>query len=353
MVVMNPPLPLVDDAAVDGDGFCALRIKDVVRETDDAISVVFDVPSAQEQRFRYRAGQFLTLRVSIDGREHRRCYSMSSSPVAGEDLRITVKRDRDGVVSNWLNDTAAPGGRIDAAAPDGRFVMTDTDRELVAFAGGSGITPVLSLIRTALAGTPRRARLFYANRDSASVIFGETLTGLSNDHRERFLLHHHLDEQAGVVTAAGISDFAAAVDADAEYYICGPGPFMDAVETALRDAGVPADRVHLERFSVDPVAAPDPDEVAVTQEISIELKRQKVTVPYRAGNTLLQTARLAGLKAPSSCETGSCGTCMAQVVEGSARMLNNDALDDDEVADGWVVTCQALPTSPTIKVVYE
>lgn len=350
---MNPPPPLLDDTAIDADGFCALRIKDVVRETDDAVSLVLDVPGAQEQRFRYQAGQFLTLRVNIDGQEYRRCYSMSSSPAVGEAMRITVKRDRDGVVSNWLNDTATPGAQIDAAAPDGRFVMTDTDREIVAFAGGSGITPVLSLIRTALAATPRRARLFYANRDAASVIFNDALDELVDEYQGRFVLQHHLDEDAGIVSAAEIADFAGAADGDAEYYICGPGPFMDTAEAALRDAGVPADRVHLERFSVAPVPAADPNEPVVTKEVTIELKQQTVTVPYRAGNTLLQTARLAGLKAPSSCETGSCGTCMAQVVEGSVRMLNNDALDEDEVAEGWVVTCQSLPTSPTIKVVYE
>jgi 3-ketosteroid 9alpha-monooxygenase subunit B len=116
-------------------------------------------------------------------------------------------------------------------------------------------------------------------------------------------------------------------------------------------AGVPRERVHLERFSAVPIPASDVD--VVTEEVTIKLDRTTVTVPYRAGNTLLQTARMAGLRAPSSCETGSCGTCMAQVIEGSAHMLNNDALDDDEVADGWVVTCQSLPTSRTVSFVYE
>jgi 3-ketosteroid 9alpha-monooxygenase subunit B len=160
------------------DDFAPLRVKHIVRETPDAVSLVLEVPAGCAHQFRYRAGQFLTVRLKIDGAEHRRCYSMSSSPAVGEDLRITVKRDRDGVVSNWLNDTAVAGTRLDAAPPEGRFVLGDTDRELVAFAGGSGITPVFSLIHSALAGTPRRARLFYANRDRASVIFDEALTKL-------------------------------------------------------------------------------------------------------------------------------------------------------------------------------
>ncbi len=348
----SPTPPLLEDAAAPGpDGFASLRIQDVVPETPDAVSLVLDV-SATDPRFAYRAGQFLTLRVSIDGREYRRCYSMSSSPAVHEQLRITVKRDRDGVVSNWLNDTAAPGDHIQAAAPEGRFVMTDNDREIVAFAGGSGITPVLSLIHTALAATPRRARLFYANRDTDSVIFHDALADLAAAHADRFELHHHLDAQQGVVSAAQITAFLGAFDTAADYYVCGPGPYMDTVETTLRAAGIPRDRVHVERFSVSPAPSAAPENTR-TERVVIELGRQKVSCKYRAGNTILQTARLAGLKAPSSCETGSCGTCIAQVVEGSARMLNNDALDDDEVADGLVVTCQAIPTSPTVRVVYE
>lgn len=128
---------------------------------------------------------------------------------------------------------------------------------------------------------------------------------------------------------------------------------MDTVERVLLDAGVPAQRVHLERFTVTPADPAVEAESAATEEVTIVLGRTTVTQPYRAGTTLLQTARLAGLKAPSSCEVGTCGTCIGQVVEGSARLLNNDALDDDEIAEGWVVTCQALPTSHTVKVVYE
>jgi ferredoxin-NADP reductase len=240
---------------------------------------------------------------------------------------------------------------LDAAPPEGRFVLGDTDRELVAFAGGSGITPVFSLIHSALAGTPRRARLFYANRDRASVIFDEALTKLVAGHADRLVLHHHLDEQSGVVSAADIAAFNSEAG-DADYYICGPAPFMATVEAAVLAAGVSRERMHLERFSVAPIPVPDAADV-VTEEVTIKLDRTTVTVPYRAGNTLLQTARMAGLRAPSSCETGSCGTCMAQVTEGSAHMFNNDALDDDEVAEGWVVTCQSLPTSRAVSFVYE
>ena len=341
------------DVTVLPDGFVPLRIKRVIRETRDAVSIVLDVPRSGAQQFGYQAGQFLTLLVSVDGREHRRCYSMSSSPTAGEDLQITVKRDRNGVVSTWLNDTAAPGDQLPALPPQGRFVLRDSDRELIAFAGGSGITPVFSLLRTALTSGKRPARLFYANRSRDAVIFDEALASLATRHADRFVLHHHLDDNSGFVTPADIEAFVHDA-AGADVYICGPNEFMETVRTALSAAGVPADRVHVEHFDVNDIAAAAPPEAeVVTAEVTIVLDGVTTTAPYDSGNTLLQTARMAGLRAPSSCEIGSCGTCMARLTQGSARMINNDALEPDEVDDGWVLTCQALPTSPTVRVVYE
>lgn len=333
------------------EGFAPLRIKRVVRETSDAISLVLDVPEHCSSQYRYQAGQFMTLRVTVDGQDLRRCYSMSSAPVE-DDLQITIKRDPGGLVSNWLNDTASEGAEIHAAPPEGRFCLRDTADEIVAFAGGSGITPIMSLVRTALMRSSRRIRLFYANRSRRSVIFADALARLSNDHADRLVVAHHIDDDSGVVTPSAVESFIANAGT-ADFYICGPGPFMDTVEAAVLGSGVPRERVHLERFSVEPVPADVADSSGQTEEVVIELDRKKTTAGYRAGNTLLQTARIAGLRAPSSCETGSCGTCMARIVSGSARMLNNDALDDDEVAEGWVLTCQSLPTSQKVHVVYE
>lgn len=336
------------------DGFTPLRIARVVRETSDAVSLVLDVPAECSHRYRYEAGQFLTLRVRIDGRDLRRCYSMSSAPIDGE-LRITVKRDPGGVVSNWLNDSARAGDELHAAPPEGRFVLRGDlsgATEVVAFAGGSGITPIMSLARAALADPDRRVRLFYANRSRESVIFADPLAELAARHADRLVLEHHYDAEVGVVTPEAIESFIAPAG-DAHYYVCGPTPFMDAVERTLLAAGVKESRVHLERFTVA-TAADDADAVsAATEEVVIDLDRRTTRAEYRVGDTLLQTARMAGLRAPASCETGSCGTCMARVVEGTARMLNNDALDDDEVAEGWVLTCQTLPTSRAVHVVYE
>jgi 3-ketosteroid 9alpha-monooxygenase subunit B len=233
--------------------------------------------------------------------------------------------------------------------PGGPLRARRIDRELVAFAGGSGITPVFSLIRSALAGTARRVRLFYANRSRDSVIFADALAMLAERHPDRLAIEHHLDADSGVVQPGEIESFISNAG-DAEFYICGPRAFMDTVEAAVLGAGVAVDRVHLERFDV--FDEPLPSET-VTEEVTIQLDRRTTVVPYRARNTVLQTARLAGLRAPSSCEIGSCGTCIARIAEGSVRMANNDVLDDEEVADGWVLTCQSMPTSRTVRVVYE
>jgi len=197
-------------------------------------------------------------------------------------------------------------------------------------------------------------RLFYANRNHDSVIFAEALAALQDRYPNRFTLQHHLDEESGIVTPAQVDSFVAGAG-DADLYICGPGPFMDTVEATLLAAGVPRDRVHLERFKVAATPAVPREEAddVVTEEVTIQLDRRTTKVSYARGDTLLQTARMAGLRAPSSCETGSCGTCMARLTEGTARMLNNNALTEDEVNEGWVLTCQSLPTSRTVRVVYE
>ncbi|AFM18355.1 flavodoxin reductase family protein [Mycolicibacterium chubuense NBB4] len=340
---------------ISAEGFAPLRIKRVVQETSDAVSLVLDVPEHCSHRYRYRAGQFLTVRVHVEGRELRRCYSMSSAPLDDE-LRITVKRDRGGIVSNWLNDTAAEGGELHVAPPEGRFVLPEATADsdaLVAFAGGSGITPIMSLVRTALAESARSVRLFYANRGPDSVIFSDALARLAERYDDRLVLQHHYDSDSGVVTASAVASFVAGTGT-ADCYVCGPAPFMETVENALVSSGLPRARLHLERFTVAQVPPGVTDDCGeATEEVVIDLDGSRVTAAYRAGNTLLQTARLAGLKAPYSCETGSCGTCMARIVDGSARMLNNDALDDDEVEEGWVLTCQSLPTSRRVHVVYE
>ncbi len=321
-------------------GFHPVRITRVIQETADTRTYVLDA------QFDYRAGQFLTFKACGT----LRSYSMSSSPITDTELMTTVKRVPGGLVSNWMHDNLSPGDVIEVTLPAGVFCLREeSTAPLVAFCGGSGITPILSLVKTALATTDRRVLLLAANRDAGSVIFETALTELAARHPGRFEVHHHLDAHGGFLTAPQITDFASGHH-DADFYICGPDPFMDLVERALLDRGAAPEQIFIERFGT---ASDEPAGPETEGTITIVLAGKKRTVPQHTGETLLQSARRAGLSPPFSCEAGNCATCIAQVTEGEARMQINNALEDDEVADGLVLTCQGEPVTPHITVVYE
>jgi ferredoxin-NADP reductase len=357
-------------------GYHRIGVKGIVDETDDTRSLVLEVPGELHEAFRYRPGQFCTFRVHVADEDHARCYSMSSAPETDDDLVVTVKRVPGGVVSNWLNDHVSVGDVLEVTGPMGTFCATPGEGSIVAFCGGSGVTPVLSIAKSALASTGRSVRLLYANQNPNSVIFAEGLESLQAGNPERFQLHHHFDVDGGFLEAPAIAEFATG-HLDADFYICGPGPFMDLVEGTLLDMGVEPGAIFIERFEtagqpgpptlsdVDPVAVREaevleagapgagPPEAGPPDQVVLILKGKKNEVVYHAGDTVLETARRASLSAPSSCEAGSCATCMALIREGTATMRVNNALTRDEVEEGWVLTCQALPTSSSITVEYE
>lgn len=336
--------------------FHPLRVREVVQETADACSLVLEIPDELSEAFAYRAGQFVTFRLRIDGEPQLRSYSMSSSPDVDADFRVTIKRVPGGAASNWLIDNVRPDDLLDTTCPAGVFCLGAEDRDVVAFAGGSGITPIIAIVKSALATTSRRVRMLYANRDGDSIIFAAALDDLVRRHPDRLAIVHHLDADRGFLDADAVS--AHVVEGAAtDYFICGPAPFMALVEDGLLARGVDAKQIHIERFtpreeaprSAPAAAAGDESEATA---VTIELDGRIETTRHRAGTTLLQTARQAGLQAPSSCENGDCATCMAKLKEGTATMRANNALSDDEVEEGWILTCQAVPEGPSVHVVY-
>ena len=328
-----------------------LTIVDVVEETVDSRTFVFDVPTALEEHFAYRPGQFCTIRASVGGAQIARSYSMSSAPELGEAMAVTVKRVPGGLMSNWMIDSLVPGDRIDVLRPAGLFVLRHTDVPIVAFAGGSGVTPVFSLVKAALATTQRRVLLVDANRDAGSVIFAEQIRGLERDWSDRLVVHSHLDELDGLLDPHACADLVGD-RLDADFYVCGPGPFMDAVEGGLALLGVGDTQLFIERFVTPGDIAPEVEE-ATTELIVIKHQRRKTSGDYRSGDTILDTARRLGVTPPFSCEGGSCASCMALVDPGSAMMRVNNALTPAEVEEGWVLTCQAVPTSRELTVDYD
>jgi ferredoxin-NADP reductase len=328
-----------------------LVVAAVVDETAETRSFVLDVPPELRDTFIYAAGQYCTFRASIDGQAVVRCYSMSSSPATGDRLTTTVKRVPGGVMSNWMNDQLRPGETIDVMAPAGLFVLHDAAVPILAFAGGSGITPVMSIIKTALVTTDRPLMLVYANRDDASVIFADELAQLADASGDRLSVHLHNDSEAGFLDAAQCATFVGE-RTDAHVYVCGPGPYMDVVEAGLAHAGIDRTQVFIERFVV-PADEHTAEEFSTTETLVVRLDRRKHVLRYQAGDTILEAARRGGLQPPFSCEAGSCATCMAHLDDGSAAMRVNNALSPEEVDEGWVLTCQAMPVSTEVVVNYD
>ena len=328
-----------------------LRLRRVIEETVEARSFEFEVPAELAAAYRYESGQFLAFDVAVEGRILRRCYSLSSAPGIDPYPVITVKRVADGPVSSWFNAVPKAGDMLQVAPPAGRFVLGTGPAPLCLYAAGSGITPVFSILKTALRDWTTPIRLFYANRDSDSVIFRTKLDRLVAEHPARLSIRHHLDVHDGLTNAAELASFVGN-PIGSQHYICGPAPFMALVESVLLKAGTSRADIHIERFSLSGEAPTGESAGSAAADITITLDGRASTIRSRAGETVLEAARRAGLQPPSSCESGICASCLAKVVEGKATMRNNEVLNEEEVAEGLILTCQALAASPVLKVEY-
>jgi len=352
--------------------FHTLRVAEVKRETPDAVSVRFELPESLRAAFAFKAGQHLTFRRDFGGEEVRRNYSVCVSPSEGV-LKIGVKKIAGGVFSGWVNDELKAGDEIEVMAPHGSFCWTfapDSKREYVGFAGGSGITPVLSLLKTALELEPRsRFTLFYGNRVSAGIMFLEEIAALKDRYIDRLSVFHFLeDEEEEIELFNGRLDRAKAEEALAKlapadvdaYFICGPGPMMDAIEEALDARGTEKTRILIERFTTGPLSAAQAaaaralEEKAAGLKMSVTLNGRRMNVTFDPANhSILDNVRAAGLPAPFACKGGVCATCRAKVIAGEVQMKVNYGLSAEEVAEGYVLTCQATPVSEGVALSYD
>lgn len=339
----------------------ALRVRAVVDETHDTKSLVFEVPPALAAAFAYQPGQFLTLRLAIDGRHVPRCYSMSSAPGVDDAPRVTVKRVKDGRGSNWVCDRIRAGDTVEVLPPSGVFCPRTLDGDFLLLAGGSGITPVFAILRSVLARGEGRITLLYANRDEKSVIFKNELKALAEAHPTRLAVVHWLDSVQGVPSVAQLAELARHHRA-AQAFVCGPGPYMDAAVAALHAIEMPSERIHVERFASLPdeetlaaanaIAQAAPPLPGAVDEAVVEVRLDGTTHTLHCGGTetLLEAALKAGLNAPYSCQAGMCASCMCQVVEGSVHLRHNDVLDKKDLAKAWTLACQAVPTSARLRI---
>lgn len=350
--------------------FYRLTIADVRQETAEAISVAFAVPEALAEAYRYAAGQYLTLRAEIDGAAVRRAYSICTAP-AQRELRVCIKRVADGVFSSWAHDALRSGGVLDVMTPGGRFGLppaAGTPRTLVAFAAGSGITPVMAILWDVLANEPHsRFFLFYGNRSRSDIIFRDALDDLKDRYLTRLSVLHILSrEQQDVAALTGRLDGAKAgvllrhvvraarVD---HALVCGPQPMIEDLVATLPTLGVPAARVHVERFTpgeggrrrpVPAVAAAAPRAIATVISDGV-----RADVPIGADETIIDAAIRAGRNLPFSCRGGMCCTCRARLLEGRVTMDVNYSLEPWELAAGYVLTCQSRPVTDRLVVDYD
>lgn len=352
--------------------FYPLRVAEIVPETTEANSIRFEVPTDLRDTFRFKAGQHLTLKVELDGEEIRRNYSLCTAPDE-QDWMVTVKRIAGGVFSNWVGDHLKPGDVLEVMPPHGSFTTEfapEARRHYVGIAGGSGITPVMSLIRTALKTEPEsRFTLFYGNRDSASIIFLDALAELKDRYLDRFELYHFLAEEEGDIPLfngmldrerceEAVEHLVGEPQAVDGWFICGPGPMMDAAEQLLLDRGIKKDRIHIERFTADRPSAALAKEMAELQSraagttMSVKLDGRTRRVPFSEEN-ILDSARVAGLPAPFACKAGVCATCRAKLVSGKVEMASRYGLTDEEIEAGYILTCQSVPATEDVAVDYD
>lgn len=352
--------------------FHALKVARVDRETRDAVAITFEVPLELADTFRFAPGQHLTLRTQIDGTEVRRSYSLCAPAHEGR-LRIAVKRNPGGLFSNWANDTLQPGATLDVLPPLGHFHLpldAAQARHYLAFAAGSGITPVLSIIATTLSAEPQsRFTLVYGNRASATVMFREELAALKDIYLERFNLVHILSREAQDIplfhgridrdkVAALLAHWIPVDDVDA-VFVCGPEGMMQGVREALLAAGVPEARIRMERFATSvarqahaPHTAPQPGHTQCEVTVVLDGMTRNFALD-KATENILEAGLKAGIELPYSCKSGVCSTCRAKLVEGEVDMDANFALEDYEVARGFVLTCQSYPVTDAVTVDYD
>lgn len=330
-----------------------LQVDEVIRETADAVTLVFSTP------LDYRPGQFLTLEIpSPDGEPAARCYSLSSSPATRERAAISVKRTAGGFASNWICDTAAAGMTLTSLHPAGTFVPTRWDRPLVLVAAGSGITPIMSILKTALTSHGDRVVLLYANRSRDSVMFADTLDELLRRFPTRLTVAHWYEAESGLPTDAGLRDLLDTSVDDADAYLCGPEPFMEVARRSLVTSGVPQENIHREVFASltsNPfrAVAPTPTGSGIGTPVEAEVEGETHSFHCPPDTVLLDAMLSEGIDAPFVCREGNCGACAFTLLSGEVHMHVNDTLDDYELKKGVRLACQSVPVSDSLRLEIE
>ncbi|NBV88017.1 MAG: ferredoxin--NADP reductase [Betaproteobacteria bacterium] len=350
-----------DEHLIMTPAYYSLVVDRVIPETPEASTLVFRIPTEHQSEFLFHPGQFLTLRIPRGDRYSPRCYSISEG--MPNEVAVTVKRVQDGFGSNWLLDHVRAGQRLEVRPPSGRFTLRASDAPVVFFAAGSGVTPMMSILRSAVAGkSSRPMAMFYANQSAQQVIFGDALRAISQNAEVRFSFVEWLDDARGFARPDDIRTFAEPWRS-AHFMVCGPGPFMAMVIETLEDMGIDPERIQTERFQSladEPLAvahSETPQDAQIqARPLLVEGSRLEVSVSGAVhhlelgpSELLLEAMERMGIAVPYSCREGSCGSCMGKLLEGKVEMEVTDALSAKEIERGYILTCQARAASPQLK----
>jgi ring-1,2-phenylacetyl-CoA epoxidase subunit PaaE len=349
--------------------FHKLKVKEIIRETPDAVSVILDVPPPVQPEFLFKMGQYITFKININGEEVRRSYSLCSAPHERL-IKVAVKEVPDGKMSSYINRQLKPGDEVEVMTPMGKFntpLSGSNKKKYVLFAGGSGITPMMSIIKSVLfVEKQSRLHLIYANRNEESVIFKNELEEIKSKNPDKFQITYVYDTPPsdkflkGPISEEVASDIIIkqnVSDAD-EFFICGPGPMMENIKKALQNRRVAAEKIHIEYFtSVQQELSQQKTfegQEDMEAEVTVVLYGVETTFSLKSsGINILEAAIEAGVDAPFSCKGAVCCTCRAKVLEGKVKMDANYALTDKEVEEGFVLTCQAHPLTPKVVLDYD
>ncbi|CAL2104555.1 Phenylacetate-CoA oxygenase/reductase, PaaK subunit [Tenacibaculum sp. 190130A14a] len=352
--------------------FHKLKVLEVKKETNDSVSVSFDVPNELYETFNFKAGQYVTLKFILNGEEARRSYSLCSSPVLEEPLKVGVKRVKKGLVSNHINDNLNSGDIVEVMAPDGRFfadVQKENYKTYYLFAAGSGITPILSILRTVLLTEENSyVNMIYGNRNQETIMFKEELEALKKEFPERFALVHTLSKpkssfwssknkmeyRKGRVDKEAIEWFVNEFPPYAqntEYFICGPGSMIENTQKILQSIDVPDSRIFIESFGGGTIE--ETIEAIENAHLTANLDGEIIKVSISKGKTILRTLLDNKYDPPYSCEGGVCSSCMCKLNKGEVFMKKNLALSEEDVKEGYILSCQSVPLTPDIEIAFE
>ncbi|MFS4483542.1 2Fe-2S iron-sulfur cluster-binding protein [Hyunsoonleella sp. 2307UL5-6] len=350
-------------------GFHKLSIKNITRETDASVSISFNVTENLKQEFAFNAGQYITLKTDINGNEVRRDYSLCVSPKSGE-LKVAVKEVKDGTFSAYANSDLKVGDTLEVASPKGRFIFEPNDKKtknIALFAAGSGITPIMSIIKCALEEEVHsKVILVYGNKSTKDTMFLNELLELQHQYNERFSIQFvfsQTDEDNAIFGRIEKSTVNYVmknkhkdIDVDA-FYLCGPEGMIHTVKDVLSSHGIDENRIHFELFKAAKSSEISEKPAAVSQsgntKITVIVDDEETTFEMSAKQTILEAALDKDLDAPYSCQGGICSSCLGKIKEGEATMTQNNILTESEVAEGLILTCQAHPTTATIVVDYD